>query len=151
MEFLCAKVPNTIVLPYAKCIVVFFQIINALRRSKLKRRYPQIFFSTLYHVHYIIYMEPILCVSIQWTRELESVESQEQQKLTDENQLLGRRVRDALDQRTKGRQGFLRDRSKLDGAEKRFRAALKQWPELLAEKERAESHYRAMLMNLKCT
>lgn len=55
-----------------------------------------------------------------------------------------------LDQRAKGRRQDLRDLSKLDGAEARYRAALKQWPDLVAEKEKTEAHYHAIIFGLKC-
>ncbi|GMH35723.1 hypothetical protein BSKO_03591 [Bryopsis sp. KO-2023] len=76
--------------------------------------------------------------------------AEEHRRLKETNDSLSRRVREIIDQRAKGRQQDLRDITKLDGAESRYRAALKQWPEIVAEKERTENHFQTIVFSLKC-
>ena len=50
--------------------------------------------------------------------------------------MLQRRVRLALDYRNRGRPAINRDMSRLDGASTRYRAALRQWIEVLEERDK---------------
>ena len=59
-----------------------------------------------------------------------------QTRLLEANDALQRRARMALDFRNKGRPPVNRDLSRLDGAATRYRAALRQWIEILEERDR---------------
>ncbi|GIL43579.1 hypothetical protein Vafri_1283 [Volvox africanus] len=74
---------------------------------------------------------------------------QEQARLMEANDALQRRARMALDFRNKGRPPVNRDLSRLDGAATRYRAALRQWIEILEERDSVESHYQTTIFDMK--
>ncbi|GFR41474.1 hypothetical protein Agub_g2164 [Astrephomene gubernaculifera] len=76
---------------------------------------------------------------------------QEQARLMEANDSLQRRARMALDFRNKGRPPVNRDLSRLDGAATRYRAALRQWIEILEERDSVESHYQTTIFDMKST
>ncbi|KAG2440320.1 hypothetical protein HXX76_004427 [Chlamydomonas incerta] len=75
----------------------------------------------------------------------------EQTRLLEANDALQRRARMALDFRNKGRPPVNRDLSRLDGAATRYRAALRQWIEILEERDSVEAHYQTTIFDMKHT
>lgn len=75
----------------------------------------------------------------------------EQARLLEANDALQRRARLALDFRNKGRPPVARDMSRLDGAATRYRAALRQWIEILEERDNVEAHYHTTIFDMKST
>ncbi|KAF6260717.1 hypothetical protein COO60DRAFT_1683532 [Scenedesmus sp. NREL 46B-D3] len=74
---------------------------------------------------------------------------QEQAALQELNDALQRRARQVLEQRNKGRPAVNRELSRLDGADARYRSALKMWCELREERERVSAHFQATVMDMK--
>lgn len=75
---------------------------------------------------------------------------QERQELLSINESLQKRTRLAMEARNKGRPA-VRDMSRLDGIETRYRSALKQWTELVEERTRTAAHYEAVTFEMKAT
>ncbi|MEW5309814.1 MAG: hypothetical protein WDW38_001669 [Sanguina aurantia] len=75
----------------------------------------------------------------------------EAQRLADGNEALQRKVRMALDFRNRGRPQVNRDLSRLDGASSRYKSSLKQWIEVLEERDAVESHYQGTIFDMKST
>mmetsp|Transcript_23724 Transcript_23724/g.52066 ORF Transcript_23724/g.52066 Transcript_23724/m.52066 type:complete len:532 (-) Transcript_23724:212-1807(-) len=74
---------------------------------------------------------------------------QEQQRLVEQNEMLQKRVRMALDMRNKGRPQVNRDMSRLDGVSTRYRSALKLWVDTLEDRDRVEGHYQTTIFDMK--
>ncbi|KAI8467887.1 MAG: hypothetical protein J3K34DRAFT_428922 [Monoraphidium minutum] len=72
----------------------------------------------------------------------------ERRRLLDESGALQRRARAALDERAKGRAAAARD-AHLEGAEARYRGALKHWSDLHEERRRTEAHYGSTVFDMK--
>eukprot|EP00877_Chromochloris_zofingiensis_P012618 jgi/Chrzof1/760/Cz01g27190.t1 len=83
------------------------------------------------------------------TEELIARGQQEQQLLLQHNDSLQKRARAVLEQRNKGRPAVNRDLSRLEGADARYRSALKQWCELQEERERVDAHYHTTVFDMK--
>ncbi|KIY97646.1 flagellar associated protein [Monoraphidium neglectum] len=73
----------------------------------------------------------------------------ERRRLLDENGALQRRVRGVLEERAKGRAAATKDMAHLEGAEARYRGALKQWCDLQEERRRVEAHYSSTVFDMK--
>eukprot|EP00878_Enallax_costatus_P032172 GHUV01035284.1.p1 GENE.GHUV01035284.1~~GHUV01035284.1.p1 ORF type:complete len:447 (+),score=170.33 GHUV01035284.1:36-1376(+) len=74
---------------------------------------------------------------------------QEQAALVELNEVLQRKARQVLEQRNKGRPAVNRDLSRLDGADARYRSALKMWTELREERERVTAHNQVQIFEMK--
>eukprot|EP00775_Hariotina_reticulata_P011309 gene11309-11459_t len=74
---------------------------------------------------------------------------QEQAGLLELNEVLQRKARQVLEQRNKGRVVISKDLSQLDGAEARYRSALKLWCDLREERERVSVHYQVSVFEMK--
>jgi hypothetical protein len=74
---------------------------------------------------------------------------QEHHRLQEASEQLQKKVRTALEMRSKGRQAAVRDMSKLDGAHARYQSALSSWGQMVEEKERLEAGYQAQLFEMK--
>eukprot|EP00198_Chlamydomonas_reinhardtii_P008090 XP_001697427.1 flagellar associated protein [Chlamydomonas reinhardtii] len=84
-------------------------------------------------------------------QEIEGFEDDFMTRLLEANDALQRRARMALDFRNKGRPPVNRDLSRLDGAATRYRAALRQWIEILEERDSVEAHYQTTIFDMKHT
>eukprot|EP00879_Flechtneria_rotunda_P019667 GHRR01020665.1.p1 GENE.GHRR01020665.1~~GHRR01020665.1.p1 ORF type:complete len:373 (+),score=152.65 GHRR01020665.1:60-1178(+) len=86
----------------------------------------------------------MLIAAALWTFNL-----QEQAALLELNEALQRPGRQVLEQRNRGRPAINRDLSRLDGADARYRSALKMWIDLQEEKERVTAHYQVTVFDMK--
>mmetsp|Transcript_11580 Transcript_11580/g.20867 ORF Transcript_11580/g.20867 Transcript_11580/m.20867 type:complete len:487 (-) Transcript_11580:445-1905(-) len=73
----------------------------------------------------------------------------EQAQILQANEVLQRRVRQAIDARNKGRPSVNRDMSKLDGAATRYRSSLRQWTDILEDRDKVESHFQTSIFDMK--